>query len=237
MVPTETATYWAWVVPNPRSAMLIGAGYFAGIFYFSLALRSNAWEQVRNGLSALLLFSLFLLFASILHWEPFRPYHPYTLIWLSIYYGGPLLIPVTYRVQMARATAEPAEGPEISPAWRTWLVLHGVYLAVALIAFVFAEPLAANWPWQIQPLELRTFLGQVAAVGWLGVVSRADVRAWKRHGLGVILIGVLGVLQLAGILFYRAPYNLASPLGILLPLMFGEWILTSLLMIVRYERK
>ncbi|MCA1554076.1 MAG: hypothetical protein LC737_06830, partial [Chloroflexi bacterium] len=77
-LPTQTDLFWGWVVRDPRAATLIGAGYSAGILYFLLALRANEWVQVQNGMGALLLFCLFLLFASVFDFSPFRPYHPYT---------------------------------------------------------------------------------------------------------------------------------------------------------------
>lgn len=43
-------------------------------------------------------------------------------------------------------------------------------------------------------------------------------------------------MQLAGLLALRTPYRWASPLGVLLPLMFCEWIITPLVLFGRQRR-
>jgi len=54
--PSQNAIYWAWVIPDPRSAMLIGSIYLMGIVYFALALRANDWAQARRRHCALVLY-------------------------------------------------------------------------------------------------------------------------------------------------------------------------------------
>ena len=235
--PSQTSIFWGWIARDPRSATLIGAGYLSGILYFVFVLRENEWAQARNAMGALLLFCLFLLFASVTDFAPFRPYHPYTLIWLVIYYTGPLFIPMIYRLQSALARSEQVPGPRISSAWRTVLLAQGVFfLALAFIGFVLADALAAVWPWPILSLELRTFLGQVAIVGWLGAILFDGGLEWRRHRLGYVLVVVLALMQLFGIVYNASAYNWSSPMGILLPLMYLEWVVVSLLLIWRYER-
>jgi hypothetical protein len=81
-LPGNTDFYWAWVIPNPRSAILIGSAYFGAIAYYALALRRNDWDEFGPGLGGLLIFSVVLLVATGAHWDKFKPYHPITLVWL-----------------------------------------------------------------------------------------------------------------------------------------------------------
>jgi len=236
--PRQNAIYWAWVIPDPRSAMLIGSVYLMGILYFALTLRTNDWVQARNGTGALLIFSITLLLASIVHYEPFRPYHPTTLIWLTIYYAGPLFLPIIYVRQDAAAPTASMQGTPIAAAWRRWLIARGaIYLTLTVLGFIFAERLVTIWPWTIQPLEVRTFTGQLAAVGWLGISALNGGLPWKAHRLGLMLNGLIGLAQLVAIFVNVTPYTWSSPLGIILPLIFLEWLLTPLSMALAYEKR
>src|SRR3990170_4003625 len=131
--PGGTSLYWAWSIPEPRSALLIGTIYLAGVLYYITALVRNDWQQVENGLGGLILFSLVLLLATMAHWNTFKPYHPITLVWLAFYYGGPFLVPVFYRQQIERLGVVPDEGLRLAPAVRAWLIGRGVVYAVAAI--------------------------------------------------------------------------------------------------------
>src|SRR3989337_2913302 len=123
--PGGTAFYWTWSVPEPRSAMLIGAAYLGAISYYIAALHQNDWQQVDNGLGGLILFSLLLLAATMAHWDAFKPYHPITLVWLAFYYGGPFLAPALHHLQIERLGAAPDEGVRLAPTARAWLIGRG----------------------------------------------------------------------------------------------------------------
>lgn len=160
LVPNETELYWAWIVPHARSSVLIGAGYVGAIAYYLLALKENDWLQVKNGMGGLVIFCLMLLFATVAHWELFRPYHITTLVWLMFYYVGPILVPVLAQLQGSRVETATTQGTTLATGWRMWLVVRGVsYLGLALVASVLAGTASDLWPWSIRPLELRVFNG------------------------------------------------------------------------------
>ena len=236
--PRGTGSYWTWPIPEPRSAMLIGAAYLGAITYYVAVLSQNDWQQVDNGLGGLILFSLVLLAATMAHWDVFKPYHPITLVWLAFYYGGPFLAPVFYRLQIERMGAAADEGVKLAPAVRAWLIGRGVFYAVlALVGFSFADSIATAWPWAIQPLELRVFIGQIAIVSWGGLIAIRSRQAWPWHRLGVLLGGAIGGFQLMGLLIGSTPYQGSSRLGAVLPLMFGEWLAVAVVLFVLYRRR
>lgn len=239
LFPSGTAIYWAWVIRDPRSAILIGAGYSGAILYFLLALRGSDWLEVASGLGGLMVFVLTLLIATMPDWERFKPYHPMTFIWLAFYYGGPLAIPVFYRMQVARFGSVSPSGVKIAQGWRNWLVVRGlIYFSVALLGMLFAPTFTAIWPWSIDPLEVRVFMGQAAAIAWQGGIAvQKEGLAWRRHRLGLVLSAAIGSLQLLGLLTLQTPYNLFAPLGAILPVMFAEWVVTPLLMFSIYRRQ
>jgi hypothetical protein len=86
----------------------------------------------------------------------------------------------------------------------------------------------------VLPLELRVFLGQPAILGWGAVIAIVYGSLWKRHRLGLILGAVFGLVQLIGLFVGTTPYNWSSPFGIVLPLVFAEWLLVPLVMLLIY---
>ncbi len=239
LVPGSTGRYWAWEISALESAILIGAGYLGAVVYYVLALRRNDWLQVRNGMGGLVVFSAVLLVATALHWEQFRSYHITTLVWLAFYYGGLLLVPIFCRTQAPAAgrteIPEAETGPLLAGGWRTWLAVRGfLYLGLAFGLLIWAGRATEAWPWPIGELEVRVFAGQIAVVGWNAVVVVQQRRRWGDHVLGLILTGVIGVLQLVGLAFAATTYRWSADLSIMLVLMFAEWVATPALLLRRY---
>ena len=236
VLPSATPTYWAWNIGNTRSAILIGCAYVGATVYYVLALRENDWLQVRYGLGGLIVFSLVLLGATALHWERFKAYHPTTLVWLGFYYAGPLLIPILSRIQTERVPSGPDTGPQIGPPWRRWLIARAIFYPVlTLLVFVFAIQIGAWWPWKIEVLDLQVFCAQIAIIGWTGIVALRGGLSWRGHRLFLVLVGAIGVLQLSGLLLGTAPYRWFSPIGVALPIMFLEWVITPLLVFAAHR--
>jgi hypothetical protein len=238
LLPSEASTYWAWNIANPRSSMLIGAAYAGAIVYYVLLIRENDWLQVTYGLGGLIVFSLVLLAATAVHWELFKAYHPTTLVWLGFYYAGPLLVPILSQLQIEQVGSAASTGPQIAPVWRVWLGVRAIgYSLLALLTFVFTNSISAWWPWQIEPLDLRVFTAQVAIVGWSGFIALRGGLLWRGHRLFLVLVGTIGVLQLIGLVLSTAPYKWSSLVGIVLPLMFLEWVMTPLLMFAAHRHR
>jgi hypothetical protein len=234
---TQTASYWPWIIPNARSAMLIGAVYIAAVLYFILALRADDWNLVKHDQGGLFIFLMTLVVATMVDWDKFRPYFPTTLIWLGVYYVGPLLVPIVYRLQTKDHASAPRTSKEIAPAMANWIVIRGFfYLALFFIGLLFAESLSPLLPWSIQPLELRVFSAQFALNGWRAIIVLRYGRSWEYQRLGLWLIGFLGLLQFVAVFAGATAYNWSSPLGILLPAMFLEWFGTSLALLYLYRK-
>jgi hypothetical protein len=85
-------------------------------------------------------------------------------------------------------------------------------------------------------LDLRVFTGQVAIIGWEGFAALREELLWRGHRLGLIFVGLLGLLQLVGLLTGTTPYHWSSVVGIVLPLMFFERVMTPLLVFAAQRR-
>ena len=240
--PDRTGEYWAWVIPHPRSAILIGAAYIGAIAYYVLLLRQNDWKQTQNGMGGLIIFCVVLLIATMAHWNEFRGYFVTTLVWLIFYYVGPFMVPIAYRKQNQLRGTQPSSATttdtlQLSLPWRGWLIMRGfLYLTLAVFWLAQAEILAAVWPWPIGVLELRVFTGQPAIVGWNAIIVLAGRYSWKNVRLGLLLGGAIGGVQLAGLMLSSSSYS-GSGIGLFLPAMFAEWLVTPLLLFLKYGWK
>lgn len=79
-------------------------------------------------------------------------------------------------------------------------------------------------------------MGQVAIIGWNAVVAIRGGLLWRHYRLGLALTGAIGFVQIVGLLINSTPYNWSSPMGIILPLIFVEWLVTPLVMWALYWR-
>jgi hypothetical protein len=238
-LPGDTAIYWAWEIIHPRSAILIGAGYFGAVLYYIMLLKQNDWLQAVNGMGGLVVFCLFLLVATMMHWDEFRPYHPTTLVWLLLYYVGPVMVPIAFRRQRSAEVSQVGTMTEreLPAGWRLWLIMRGFFYAALAILWLFTAPaMSSAWPWMIGPLELQVFSGQLAIIGWSGLVLLHGGRSWRHCRPGLLLSAAIGLLQVVGLLFGGEPYYWTTGLGIFLPLMFLEWIVTPVLGFLQLEK-
>jgi hypothetical protein len=238
-LPTQTEVYWPWVMNDGRSAMMLGAGYLAAVVYYTIALRWNQWLRIKNAYWALFTFAGVLLFATLLHWDQFRNYYISTLIWLLFYYTGFVLVPIVYRLELLHGgnTDDKMEKPLIGEPFRTWLIVRGVfYLAITVIGVLFAQEVAQWFPWSIAPIDLQVALAQVSSIGWVGFMIALNP-AWKQNQMGLIFSFFAGVFQLIALALGPTPYNGGSPLSIVLPIIFVEWVVTPVILFAVYRNK
>ncbi len=233
----HTVAYWMWGMRDPRSAILVGTVYVGATVYYLLAVRSDDWLETQAGLEGIFTVSAVLLLAVVLHWDVVRPWHLMTLIWMPAYYVPLFFVPYLFRLEGGWARLPRRDQVHISRAAAVWLAARGfLYAAAAAAGFIFAGALTRAWPWPIDPVEVRMFLGQPATFILSALAVARGNLLWRRHRLALIYLGSLGIVQLAGLLALRTPYHWASPLGVLLPLMFLEWIITPLVILSRQRR-
>jgi Domain of unknown function (DUF4383) len=237
LFPHHTAGYWMWGMGDARSAVLVGAVYAGATVYYLLAVLSDDWMEAQAGLEGIFTVSVMLLFAVILHWEIVRPWHLMTLIWMPAYYVPLFFVPYVFRLERGWARRSQSDRVVVSRGAAGWLAARGLaYASFAAAGVIFAEALTGVWPWTIDAVEVRMFLGQPATFALATLAVLRGNLLWRRHRLPVLYLGALGVVQLAGLLALRTPYRWASPMGVLLPLVFAEWIITSLMILIGQRR-
>ena len=201
LFPQRTMLLWGWMVCPSMSALIMGAGYMSGAYFFTRAARGKEWHRVSAGFVATTLFSTLLLATTILHWDSFNHDHVSFWAWLLLYTATPVLLPALW-LKNRRTDPRRVVPPDVAVP-RSLRVAVGVggALQLSFAAFMFLRPsvVAPRWPWAIDILTCRSLSAFVAfpAVTWLlFLVDRrwGSFRVTQQTasvGLALITIGAL----------------------------------------------
>src|SRR5690554_3344789 len=73
--PDNTEQLFAWTI-NPRmTALLMGAGYLSGLYFFLRVSMIRSWTSASAGFLAVTVFAWFAAAATVLHWDRFNHQH------------------------------------------------------------------------------------------------------------------------------------------------------------------
>jgi hypothetical protein len=167
VLPSEAATRYAWAIKPPVNAAFIGAGFLAGTLATGLVLRfATRWRSFSTLPPALWVLATTLLAATLIHRDRFKWDFPPTWVWLLVYAGVPIAVPVL--VYLQHRCREPT--PPADAALRAVRVLSAIAGAALVTgaAVLFVAPtgsLARHWPWPLTPLLAR------AVAAWYGMVG------------------------------------------------------------------
>jgi hypothetical protein len=177
LLPAHALTDYAWSIKPPVSAAFIGAGFLAGTLATVLVLwLARRWRTFPTLPIALWVLATSLLAATIIHHGKFKFGYPPTWLWVVVYAGVPLAVPVLVLRQRRAAESRPAA----DPALRTVRVLSAVVGALLLIGAValYAAPasLGRHWPWPLTPLLGRVVAAWYALFGTMLVSCAVGLR-------------------------------------------------------------
>jgi len=159
--PTHTDIDFAWTILPPTTALLIGAGYTAGAYFFARLLIDRQWHRVQVGFLPITLFTLIMLVDTLLHWSRFHQGTFIFFVWTAVYLLTPLLVPFIW--WRNRLTA--LSGLETRDLRFTGLVRWGLtglaFLGViaCLGVLVFPSLLISIAPWKLTELTARILSG------------------------------------------------------------------------------
>jgi hypothetical protein len=167
----RTKQLWAWTIKPDMTAVVMGAGYLSGAYFFLRVARERQWHRVAVGFLGTTVFTSVLLAATLLHWDKFNHGHVSFWAWLALYVVTPLLLPWLWVRNQRTDPRRAAAGEVIVPRRLRLAVGTGGALQLLLAAWLFVAPKQANdvWPWTLTPLTARTISAFVAfpAVVWL----------------------------------------------------------------------
>jgi hypothetical protein len=178
-VPGETERWWAWPIDPDLTALVMGAGYASGAYFFVRVLTTRSWRSVTLGFLPIAGFTWFMLLATVLHWDRFTPAHPAFVTWTILYAVTPILVPVVWAINRPRDPGrEPGELLLPHPA-RVALAAGGaVVLLLAVSMMATPTALVDRWPWQLSPLTARVISSYLVLSGGSLVALAWDAR-WR----------------------------------------------------------
>lgn len=197
LVP-RSADRYAWPIAPPVNAAFIGAGFLAGTLATGLALfATRRWRSFSLLPPALWVLATTLLAATLIHHDRFKWHYPPTYVWLIVYAGVPLALPVLVMLQRRSAEPEPPPDPRLR-ALRAISAVVGLVLLVGAAA-LFAAPvdLGKHWPWPLTPLLGRAVAAWYALFGTMLVTCAAGLRRPAEAGIGYATLTTWSLLLLA----------------------------------------
>ena len=202
--PNQTGQLFAWPIGPTMSAMMLGATYLGGAYFFSAVIFARRWHTVKLGFLPVASFAGILGISTILHWDKFTAGHISFILWAFLYLTLPIVVPIVWYLnqRLNQAVGRAAEAP-FSAAYR-WAMgsLGSVLLVASMVLLVAPHLLIPTWPWTLSPLTARVMAAMFAltALVALGVAregswsaARTPLRAQALASL-FILIGLLRAL-------------------------------------------
>jgi hypothetical protein len=177
LLPARAATDYAWAIKPPVSAAFIGAGFLAGTLATGLVLwLARRWRTFQTLPPALWVLATTLLVATIVHHAKFKFGYPPTWVWVLVYAGVPLAVPVLVHRQRRAAESRPAADPRLR-GLRTVSAVVGALLLIGAAA-LYAAPVGVgqHWPWLLTPLLGRVVAAWYALFGTMLVSCAVGLR-------------------------------------------------------------
>jgi hypothetical protein len=90
--PNDTGRLFAWPIKPPMTAMMLGAAYMGGIYFFARVVAARRWHAIKAGFLPVMTFASLLGIATILHWDRFTHNHISFVAWAGLYFTTPFLV-------------------------------------------------------------------------------------------------------------------------------------------------
>jgi hypothetical protein len=213
VLPDATDQLFAWTIMPRMSALLMGAGYASGVYFFTRVLRAPHWHWIGRAFLPLTVFVSFLELATILHWDRFHHGHIAFIAWTAIYTLTPFVLPAVWLRNRGADPGTPDPGDVIVPfPVRALMALVGASeLALAICMFLLPNYVIDLWPWMLTPPAARAIGGWFALHGSIGLALARESR-WS--GMRIMLHTQMIALGLILVAVARAwsDFNATNPL-------------------------
>ena len=178
LMPDNSGRLFAWPIKPRMSAMMLGATYLGGAYFFSRVVLARGWHTIRLGFLPVSTFAGILGIATILHWEKFTPNHISFILWAILYFSLPFIIPlVWYANQKAAVGSSITTEARFSSGLRIAIGgIGAVLLAASVILLIAPQIMIPLWPWTLSPLTARVMAAMFALPGLVGIGVALDAR-------------------------------------------------------------
>jgi hypothetical protein len=199
--PQETERLFAWKIQPSMSAMMLGAAYAGGIYFFTGVLRSKQWYTVKVGFLPVTAFASLLGIATILHWDRFTHGHISFIAWAGLYFTAPFIVLAVWIRNRNQDSGQMNAQDAVIPYPARLIMGAFGFATLAISLFLFLQPaiMIGVWPWTLTPLTARVMGAMFALPGVVGLGIAFDKR-WsaaniilQSQGVSILLILVAAI--------------------------------------------
>ncbi|MDQ6662039.1 MAG: hypothetical protein M3Z24_13885 [Chloroflexota bacterium] len=212
--PDHTQELFAWGIKPRMSAMMLGAAYIGGAYFFIRAATNARWHWVKVGFLPVTTFATLMGIATILHWDRFNHGYISFFAWVGLYFTTPFIVFLLWLRNRSTDPGPTNASESLRVPYLVRLVIGivgGVTLLTSIVLFLEPGFMISTWPWQLTPLTAR-LMGALFALTGVGELAIAlDVR-WSavRIPLQSQMIGI--VLIVLAMVFSWSNFQQANPL-------------------------
>jgi hypothetical protein len=228
---SDTGRLFAWPIKPPMTAMMLGATYLGGAYFFTRVAFAKKWHTVQLGFIPVTVFAGIMGITTILHWDKFsHGRFPFEL-WALLYFGLPFVIPVVwYLNQRSMFWGNSQSGEELfSRGLRIAIGLLGAVMVVSsAILLVYPQGMIPVWPWALTPLTARAMAAMFALPGLVGILVAMDGRwssasiIFQAQALAILLF-LVAILRTSDEIRWELWSAWAFLAGLLLVLILIGW--------------
>jgi len=217
--PLETERLFAWKIQPSMSAMMLGAAYAGGIYFFTGVLRSKQWHRIKVGILPVTTFASLLGVATILHWDRFTHGHISFVAWAGLYFTTPFIVMTVWFRNRAQDAGQVDSQDAAIPSWIRWCVgaIGAVTLVISLFLFLKPTLMIGVWPWTLTPLTARVMGAMFSLPGIVALGVALDAR-WSSAKLILQSQSFSILLILTAAALSRRDFNWIAP---------GSWLFVA----------
>jgi hypothetical protein len=197
LFPNDTGNWWAWEIHPSMTALIMGAGYIAGAYFFIRVARATRWHRVHLGFLPITAFTTFLGVATFIYWDRFDHDHVAFWLWTGLYLTTPFLVPLAWlRNRPTDPGTLESDDRYLPHTVRSLLKATGLLqFTIAVVLIASPSTMIDIWPWPLTPLAAATLGGWFALPGVTALMMGIDGR-WSavRITLESQLIGLTLIL-------------------------------------------
>jgi hypothetical protein len=214
ILPQETERLFAWKLQPSMSAMMLGAAYAGGIYFFTAALLTKEWHKIKVGILPVTTFASLLGIATILHWDRFNHQHISFFAWSGLYFTTPFIVlAVWLRNRSQDSGQHRAKDVAIPLAIRLCVGAIGIVtMTISLFLFINPAVMIGVWPWTLSPLTARVMGAMFALPGVVGIGIALDAR-WSAAKIILQSQSFSILLILLAAILARQNFDWTNPIG------------------------
>jgi hypothetical protein len=212
LFPDHTQQLFAWGIQPRMSAMMLGAAYLGGAYFFVRAAADARWHWVKVGFLPVTTFATLMGIATILHWDRFNHGYISFFAWVGLYFTTPFIVFLLWLRNRSTDPGPISHDRRVPRLVRLVIgIVGGLTLLTSMILFLQPGFMISTWPWQLTPLTARV-VGALFALTGVGELTIALDARWSavRIALQSQMIGIAAI-GLA-MVFSWSNFHQANPL-------------------------